>query len=219
MRRSLIVLGLLLLAASPVAAQTNTPTPTRTPTATLPTPSTPRPAETIVPRECGTGIPCGPIPWLLPVLPTLASPTPFPTVVIQASPNPTDTPGPTPTPSITPIPSPTFAPTEDGFSVGDIEDAVSTLSAIMEQTSEPISGVDMETGSVTIGDGITTVFGYIRGISDLDLGVLDPLIAALIFGLGFILLLKSFSFTLPLIGMVFGFLRKVVQLVLDFIPG
>jgi hypothetical protein len=46
--------------------------------------------------DCGNGLPCGPIPWQLPPLPGLVSPSPIPTIAITVAP--TATPGgPTPT--------------------------------------------------------------------------------------------------------------------------
>lgn len=76
MRKLLICLAFVLLATGPVSAQTS---------------------------DCGNGVPCGPIPWRLPVLPNLPSPSPMPTIAATSSSinpgAPTNTPAPISTPT------------------------------------------------------------------------------------------------------------------------
>ena len=54
-------------------------------------------------KDCGDGLPCGKLLWDLPVIPTLASPTPMPTIQITAVQ--TATTAPTGAASATPAPT------------------------------------------------------------------------------------------------------------------
>lgn len=78
------------------------------------------------PSDCGNGLPCGPVPWRMPVLPKLSSPTPMPTLQIpESSINPGD---PTPTPA--PIPSPTPL----GLDTEEIGNRLNTIGLLIQQT-------------------------------------------------------------------------------------
>lgn len=214
MDKALMILVAILAFATPVMAQTatTTPTPSKTPPA----------LRTVVPRECGNGLPCGQIPWLLPSLPLLRTPTPFPTVFYTAVPTNTPPGGPTALPTATALPSPTLRPTDE-FDIGEIENRVATLEALVDSTQVPIelngTPFDFEGSSSEIGTNAGTLFGYIRGVSGISFGILQPLISFMFFGGAFILAVKSVSLILPLVSVIFGFLRKIVELVLDFIPG
>jgi len=216
MRKVVLIILVLLVSTTPSLAQTATLTPTPRP----PTP-TGRP-QTVVPRECGNGLPCGALPWLLPSLPRLLSPTPFPTVLYTAVPTNTPSSGATPLPTAAPLPTVTLRPTDD-FDVGEIENRVATLEALVGSTQVPISlngtPFDFTAGSSEIGTNAGTLFGYIRGVTSMSFGVMQPIITFVFFGGAFILVVKSTQLILPIVSVIFGFLRKIVQLVLDFIPG
>src|SRR5689334_19660627 len=75
-------------------------------------------------KDCGDGLPCGKLSWDLPVLSTLASPTPMPTIQITAVQ--TATAAPTGAASATPLPTGTLV--ADFSSVGD---QMNTLAAVV----------------------------------------------------------------------------------------
>ena len=214
MRKVVLIILVLLVSTTPSLAQTATRTLT-------PTPTSPG-VRTVVPRDCGTGLPCGQIPWPLPLLPRLLSPTPFPTVLYTAVPTNTPSGGATPLPTAAPLPTVTLRPTDD-FDVGEIENRVATLEALVGSTQVPISlngtPFDFTAGSSEIGTNAGTLFGYIRGVTSMSFGVMQPIITFVFFGGAFILVVKSTQLILPIVSVIFGFLRKIVQLVLDFIPG
>src|SRR5512138_70374 len=113
--RRLALLLFLLLPLLPVTAQTN----------------------------CGKGLPCGPVPWSLPKMPDLESPTPAPTYAYTAQA--TNVSGSVPTPA----PMPTNPPLAD-VDTSDINDSLSTLNAIMAETAEPV--LNAEGTAVVIAD-------------------------------------------------------------------
>lgn len=167
---------------------------------------------------CGRGLPCGPMPWPLPVLPTLQSPTPFPTVILQATPTP---PGDTPTPTNTFTPTATIAPTQE-FDIDELADRVGTLEALAEQTNEPIFNID---GTEEVGDfgpiatNSLTFFSYVKGLSAIETGPFSPLVGLMFSMFGFMLFITLLPFILPLIAAIYGFVRKVLSLIFDFLPG
>lgn len=167
--------------------------------------------------DCGNGLPCGPIPWPLPRLPDLQSPTPMPTVVItQAAADPPDG-----TPTATPSTTPTYLP--GTLDTGGIDDNMATLQAIMEQTPEAIynfEGTPVDTNEVftELGENAGTFFGYARGLADVTFGAWTPLISFSILAFLTVIAVKIMTFLLPVITVVFGLVRKIIQLVLDFLP-
>lgn len=196
--RYLIIL-LMLLVAIPVMAQTATPTAT----------GTRIPASD---PTCGNGLPCGPIPWPLPNLPYLPSPTVFPTIVVTATLTPSPVYGPgtsAPGPTSTPAASPTFE-------LDGLEDAMATLSSISQNTPIAIDGFNFDAEG--LGTSAGEFFGTIKGISELHLGPFTPLVVFFFFAFIFVLGVQASGIALPLIAAIFGFIRRVVSTILDFIP-
>jgi hypothetical protein len=62
-------------------------------------------------------------------------------------------------------------------------------------------------------------FGYVKGVSSLNIGVLQPLIDNFFLMVGFFLVIMSMLFIVPVLTAIASMVRKLVQLVLDFIPG
>jgi hypothetical protein len=182
---------LILFAAVPAFAQTATPIPTRRP---------------VTDPTCGNGLPCGPIPWPLPVLPYLPSPTVFPTIFITATVAPTSIGG-------TTAPTAVLSPT---FEIEGIEDALATLGAITNNTPVAIDGFDFD--SEGLGTDAGEFFGTIRGVSELHLGPFTPLIVFLFFAFLFVLGVQASGIVIPLLMAIFGFIRRIVGTILDFIP-
>lgn len=220
---------------------TRTPTPTLTPTLTFtpggptitPTPSlTPLPTDVFwragpvqpgTTSDCGFGLPCGPIPWPLPVYAVLSSPTPAPTrqynltatYTPSATPTETNTPGgPTETPTETATPAPT--------GTGDPLEMVGTLQAIEITPFEvQIDGDNADYDAIVaeISGNASDFFSYVRAVLAVNFGVLQPLFNGLILVFAFTVLVKLSSLILPFASIIVGIVRKIIQLVLDFIPG
>lgn len=165
--------------------------------------------------DCGDGLPCGPVPWTIPRLPVILSPTPIPTTAIQ----PTNTPEPTQTPdpghTATPEPEATLDP-------DDLDDLVGDVDEIINRT--PIAPMTDPDGNPLGWDSVGTLstgglWGYLRGLIGVDLGVFQPVLVAGVIALFVRVFVKSSTLILPVIAFLVGGVRKAVEFVLKFIPG
>lgn len=168
-------------------------------------------------QNCGSGLPCGPLPWALPNLPSLESPTPPATVFITSAPteSPTMTPTPCPTaPCATATPTPTQT---SQFDVGPINDQISTLGAVVNGT--PIATIDAARfGDQDLGTNAGAFFGYALGLSDIHFGILTSLFTFLLFAIMYMIGIRFVLIMLPLLASILGFIRKLFSLILDFLP-
>jgi len=174
-------------------------------------------------QDCGNGLPCGPIPWPLPVMPELVSPTPinrdvdlFPTEESGL----VDTP--TPSPTWTLIPSATLAPTlTPAWTQEALDGALATAQALGTATPQAVTvdgqEIGMESASSNVG-AIGLLFGYLKGIPTSLFGPFSPLIATFFAGFGIKLFIDNFSILTKMVIVGIGLVRKVVQLILEFIP-
>lgn len=171
--------------------------------------------QTVRASECGNGLPCGSIPWPLPAPPQLASPTPMPTVGVTTNP-PTQTPG-----GATATPAPTQA---GGINIdtSGINNQFATLQVMANATSPAIivSGTPISPSEqlTSLTQNTSTFFGYLRGVSEINLGGLTPLIAFVTLSFVTVLSVKIITLLLPVLAVLFGFLRKIISVVLDFLP-
>ena len=103
----------------------------------------------------------------------------------------------------------------------DIAGQVETLTAMLSATPVSIADgpADIDTTADDLGADAGSLFGYIRGLTLSNFGVLSPLLVFLMTAFGFTLLVKFTALILPMVVLGFGLLRKLVQLILDFIPG
>lgn len=189
MKRLLLILMLLAVIAVPVLAQ----------------------------KDCGDGLPCGKLLWDLPALPTLVTPTHMPTAAITAI-APTQVSGAVPTaPAI-----PTAPPLVEVDTSG-IGDQMATLNAVVAATSVPIvdlngTPVDTDAAFTELGDNAGQFFGYARSLSEASIGELTPLLAFGLLSFVVVLAVKIPTFLLPIAAAIFGLIRKIVQVILEFIP-
>jgi len=166
---------------------------------------------------CGFGLPCGNIPWTLPQYPVLASPTPFPTSAITATPAASAT----PTGAATATPTATPTATVD---IGGIESGLSELDNLLTATAQGIYNLDgtpVAVGTVAYGEyesNAALALSYVKAVGAADFGVVTPLMQFLIGSFLFMLTVKLLEISIPFVGLLFGALRKAVQVVLDFIP-
>lgn len=165
-------------------------------------------------KDCGDGLPCGKLVWDLPVIPTLASPTPMPTIQITAVAPATTAP--------TGAPTATEAPT--GTIMADfsnIGDQLNTLSAVVAATDVPVmvSGtpvtVDEQLTQMTTDAG--TFFGYLRGVQEISLGGFMPFITLIITTLIIAIAIKGIGFILPIGAVVLRLILRIVEVVKQLI--
>lgn len=167
--------------------------------------------------DCGNGLPCGPLGWTLPPLPVLPSPTFMPTLAITAI-APTQVSGAVPTaPAI-----PTAPPLVEVDTSG-IGDQMATLNAVVAATSVPIvdlngTPVDTDASFTELGDNAGQFFGYARSLSEASVGELTPLLAFGLLSFVVVIAVKIPTYLLPIAAAVFGLIRKIVQVILEFIP-
>lgn len=175
-------------------------------------------APVLAQRDCGNGLPCGNIPWSFPRLPVLSSPTPMPTMAITAI-APTEVSGAVPTPAPAPTNPALIDPDVDG-----ITDQVATLNAVIAATPMIVlddngTPVDRDASFTELGNNAGQFFGYARSVTtDVSLGQMTPLVVFSVVALLVVMSVKMTTIFIPLFGALFGIVRKVVQVVLDFIP-
>jgi len=189
-----IVLAIVLLIFSgTVLAQTPTPTPTVIV------------SRTAVP-QCQYGLPCGGVPWAIFQLNFLSSPTPYPTVLVTATPFPSNTPTPTITP--TPVNTPTPAVTATDELLAGAVESFATIQALIAQPSPTfvISGTPSAIEDLIVIDA--SFFGYAKGLADINLGTLQPLVNLAFFALTLMFIATITTFLLPLWVKVFNLILK-----------
>jgi hypothetical protein len=157
--------------------------------------------------ECGYGERCQGVPFRIDPLPRLQSPTPFPTS--NATTIPTETPTSSGSGSVT-------TPTTIG--VGGLGDQVSTLQAIINTTPVGINAIAPTLSLSDLGENSATFFGYMRGLTAMNLGYFQPLVNFFFGALVLIIATILITNNLPLIAAIIGVIRKVIQLILDFLP-
>lgn len=173
-------------------------------------------------QTCGNGVPCKPSKWSLPQLPDLSSPTPI-VYDGSGSTGETATPAPAtiaPSPVYTMTPVPTFTPFLD---TEPLDNAIGTLDAITSGTSEPVlnpegTPVDKYTYTGEIISSSNTIFSYLKGFNANMFGSFSPIFLAGIAGFSLLIFSKTFSIITPIFFAIFGIIRKIVEIILNFIP-
>lgn len=153
------------------------------------------------------------VPWQIAPPPTLASPTPMPTIniVMTATVAPTATPEPTATP-VTPIPT-------SGINATDIVQQLGTLQAMQSQTPAAFATLGTQPAPVVLAANAGLFFGYAQGFTQNNFGKATALVNFFFFAIVFLMMLSLYLAMVPLVSAVIGFFRKVISFVLDFIPG
>jgi hypothetical protein len=175
--------------------------------------------------DCGFGLPCGAIPWEMPDFPELISPTPWIATQVDyyfATPTPSDTPTPSSTPTETLTPTPVFTSTPF-WNVAPVDDSLATLEAVLNVTQTPVynaSGTPVSVSDFSELESNSAVFwGYAKGLTSTSFGAITPLISFGVLTFLTVLAVKISAFALPLVMALIGVVRKIIQLILDFIPG
>jgi hypothetical protein len=162
------------------------------------------PAAAQAQNDCGNGLPCDRVPWRMPALPLLRTPTPLPGVAI--TPMPTDGSASVSTP--TPI-----------FDVETFQGQVATIQSISAGTPIAFSDQGFVQDPEELGEQAGMFFGYVAGLQAANFGVLAPLLSWFFFAMVFVFGIKGSLLILPVLAAFWGFIRKLIQLVLSFIPG
>lgn len=169
-------------------------------------------------QPCDPYLPCGPLPWSLPSLPDLQSPTPIPTMIFTAVP-PTPTPGGTPVPTSTPFVIPTYTPFVD---TGTLNSSLGTLQAMVNATAIPVynlTGTPVSMSNInSLTSNIGTAFNYARGLAGVNFGALTPLVLFIFTGISIFLLVRILLILLPIFAAIWGVFRKIIDFILGFIP-
>jgi hypothetical protein len=165
----------------------------------------------LVRAQTCNSLPCGNIPWAIPNLPVLQSPTPMPTLILGSG---------TAAPTASAAPSETPAPTGTVFSdFSAVGDSLSTLNAVVSGTDIPVevSGTPVNTTNqlATLAVDTGSFFSYMRGFSEISLGGWGTFI---IFGLtsfALVLAIKSLGFLLPMLTAIFGIVFRIAGFVIS----
>jgi hypothetical protein len=126
-----------------------------------------------------------------------------------ANASPAAAPTPTPDPNCIPYAAPTAA-----IDVGELVDTMATLQSLpMNQVGieNPQAGFDLYSGTATF-------FSYVLGIQSINLGVLTPILGFTFFSFFSFVAIKVAFILLPIIASLVGVIRRIIQLVLDFLP-
>lgn len=160
--------------------------------------------------DCGDGLPCGKLPWDLPDLPVMNSPTPIPTIAIE------------PTQDSGYVITPTCS---FGECLEDLgwDDQIATLNAIAQGTSPAINDmqgtpVNLDESFNQLGSNAGLFFGYVRGISTESFGKFSILVNFMFLTLVVVISTKVLTFTFPVVMAGVGLIRKAVTLILEFLP-
>lgn len=184
--RYLALIFVLACFSSIIYGQTPSPTPT----------PTDLPADENL--DCGSGLPCGQVPWGLPSFPLLESPTPLDLGDGQVV-----NPGETPTPTVDFL-----------AEITQIGEYASNLDSL---TSTPFNfEVTEEAEYQNIIANSTLFFSYVKGLSQADFGVVTPLLSAFFIFVTLTILIKMTLFFIPIIGVIAGLIRKVIELIPGF---
>lgn len=162
---------------------------------------------------CASGVACGPVPWQMPVFPVLRTPTPVPTAAITAIQTSGDV-----------LPTATPMPAGASLDVSGITGQLATITALSLAT--PVNISDAYGSYATpatpmasqLGQQAGTFFGYVRGLTEINFGAITPLIVFALAVFGFLFTTFMATVLVPMIAVLVGIVRKIVSLILDFLP-
>lgn len=168
-------------------------------------------------QQCEPHLPCGPLPWQIPALPNLTTATPIPTVIFTTVPTaggtitatPTTFPSATPAPSVTPF-----------WNATEMAEQIGTLQSQVDATTVPVldfGGEPVNTSEITAET--SALWNYIKGLTLYDFGVFSPLMTAFLLTFVFVISFKVLMIAFPALVYLFGFLRRIIDFILGFIPG
>jgi hypothetical protein len=104
-----------------------------------------------------------------------------------------------------------------------LQGQVATLQAVIAATQIPIQDIQGTPVNATaifneMAENTDTFFSYAKGVAGLDLGILTPLLGFLFTSMVGVILVKLFTFALPVILGILGLIRRVYHVIMDFMP-
>ncbi len=158
--------------------------------------------------DCTDKTPCGPVPWKMPVLPRLLTPTPMP----NSSGSVTGIFGPTPVPD-------TNASADLGdtnfFDGSALNKQVGDLKTLMSNQNT-MNGTGQDLGVLVSQSG--DFFSYLRAFATANFGVFTPLLLIAVLSFSVKMGLGVSTRLFPVFMAIYGFVRKAITVILDFIP-
>lgn len=123
----------------------------------------------------------------------------------------------------TAIPGTTIPVISPQIDTSGLSDQLATLGAMANGTPFQImdlqgTPVDLEAQFAELATPAGLFFGYARGLSEINLGSVTTFIQFAMLTVSIILALTATQFLLPIIATAFGVIRRVAQLVLEFLP-
>lgn len=104
-----------------------------------------------------------------------------------------------------------------------IADQVSTLTAQLNATPYQLeiggTAIAPESMFDELGENAETIFAVMHGIAGVSFGPFTPLIVVFMLSVGITALLYFSRAILTIAAAIYGFIRRLIQLILDFIPG
>jgi hypothetical protein len=144
---------------------------------------------------------------------------------IPVTPTGTDVSGSVPTPTSTSTFVPTITPLlpVSTFDTTLLNRQMLTMQAAISISTSPILDTEGHpidlTMTTNLADQGTTLLGYIKGLASVNLGFLNPFLQLLLLRFGITLTFNMLGFLVPLGATFVGIMRKIIGVVLDFIPG
>ena len=79
--------------------------------------------------------------------------------------------------------------------------------------------ISVSTQIAETGAGIEDIFGKAKGILGADWGPFTPLFQAFLTTVAVTFLVVAITYSGPIIGFIFGIVRKIYSAIMEFIPG
>ncbi len=176
-------------------------------------------------QKCGDPLnPCGPLPWSLPSLPLLTSPTPY---QLRDTPTPqvfTATPSPEPTAT----PSATAGTPTATLDSGELHEDMATaviggIDAMNDLDIDPeiaLGGPSdpIATTSASLSNYSRTFFSYVRGLTLFNMRGTGGITGWILLALAVVVGTVIATTLIPIIGAIYRLIIKVIELVAEFIP-
>jgi hypothetical protein len=105
--------------------------------------------------------------------------------------------------------------------IGGISNTFSTAQAVVGATPIPLFDAEGQPAPAieSFYDDMSYFFGLVKGVNADIAGPFSPMVTVALTGMLVIIAIKMASFMLPIAAAIFGFIRKVIVLILEFIPG
>ena len=118
----------------------------------------------------------------------------------------------------TPTPDPNCDSTGGGIDTGIDVNGISELMATLQTLPVNAVGIENPQAGVDLYAGTATFFSYVLGIQSVNLGSFTPIVAFMFWSFFSFIAIKVAFILLPILAGLVGVVRRLVSLVLDFLP-